>query len=153
MLLTKTFPLDTYVRALESWSWLDLAGKLPVLASLFGDVFLQDRQGYWFLDTIEGRLTMIAATQDELQTILGTEEGQDHYLLGGLAMAAERHGLRPQPGEVYGFRVPPVLGGKTELDNVIVMDFVVSVNIAGQIHDQVRDLPPGTQIAGVQIQD
>ena len=32
MVLTKRFPSETFARALESWSWLDLAGKVPVLA-------------------------------------------------------------------------------------------------------------------------
>jgi hypothetical protein len=77
MHLTKTFSPDTYTRALESWSWLHLDGKVPVLASLFGDIFLQDPTGYWFLDSVEGQLTLIAATRDELQAILGTEAGQD----------------------------------------------------------------------------
>jgi len=38
-----------------------------------------------------------------------------------------------------------------DLDNVEVIDFVVSLNIAGQIHEQVRDLPPGTPISGITI--
>jgi hypothetical protein len=73
MVLTKTFPSETFARALESWAWLDLTGKVPVLASLFGDVFLQDRTGYWFLDSMQGRLSTVAANRDELQSILDTE--------------------------------------------------------------------------------
>lgn len=34
-----------------------------------------------------------------------------------------------------------------------IIDFVVGVNIAGQLHDQVRGLPPGTAISGVTIDD
>lgn len=33
---------------------------------------------------------------------------------------------RPGEGEIYSFRVPPVLGGPTELSNVEVSDFVVA---------------------------
>ncbi len=36
--LTKTFPAEAFRDALESWSWLPLAGKVPVLATAFGDV-------------------------------------------------------------------------------------------------------------------
>ena len=77
-----------------------------MLASLFGDVFLQDQTGYWFLDSIEGSLSFV---------------------------------------------VPPVLGGKFDPDNVTVRDFVVALNISGQIHDQIRDLPPGTPIKGFTV--
>lgn len=151
MLLTKAFNADQYARALESWSWLSLGDRVPVLASLFGDLFLQNQHGYWFLDSIEGRLTLIASTRDELQAMLDTTEGQDRYLLGGLAMAAERRGLQLDSNEVYDFTIPPVLGGQTTVDNIVKMDFVVALNIAGQLHDQVRNLPPGTPIKGIQL--
>jgi hypothetical protein len=46
-----------------------------------------------------------------------------------------------------------VLGGPIDLDNVGVLDFVVALSIAGQIHDQVRHLPPGTAISGISFGD
>ena len=153
MRLTKTFAQPTFIRALESWRWLGIEGKAPVLASLFGDVILQDPTGYWFLDTVEGRLTRTWVSQQEVQATLDTEEGQDQYLLGGLAMAAEASGLRLSDDEVYAFKVPPVLGGAFDLENVEVTDFVVAVNLAGQLHDQVKKLPPGTRVSGIQIAD
>jgi hypothetical protein len=151
MLLTKTFTPETYARALESWSWIGIDGKVAVLASLFGDVFLQDAQGYWFLDSLEGTLTKVGKTRDELQAMLDAEEGQDNFLLGGLAMSAERLGMLLEPNEVYDFQIPPVLGGKTTVDNIVKMDFVVSLNLAGQLHNQVRHLPPGSKIKGIQV--
>jgi hypothetical protein len=39
------------------------------------------------------------------------------------------------------------------LNNVTVMPFVVSLSIAGQLHDQVRKLPPGTKISGFKMVD
>lgn len=151
MLLTKTFTAETYARALESWAWLEIGDRAPVLASLFGDVFLRDQQGYWFLDSIEGSLALVAPTRNELQNKLDTVEGQDLYLLGALAMAADRRGLHLQANEVYDFEIPPVLGGTTDLDNVVKRDFVVSLNLAGQLHNQVRNLPPGTRITGFEL--
>ena len=149
--LTKAFGQPTFIRALESWQWLGIAGKTPILASLFGDVILQDPTGYWFLDSVEGRLSRPWASQQDIQATLDTEEGQDQYLLGGLAMAAEASGLRLSDDEVYAFKVPPVLGGALDLANVEVSDFVVAVNLAGRLHDQVKNVPPGTRISGFQI--
>jgi hypothetical protein len=151
MLLTKTFDAPTFARALDDWSWLDLSGKVPVLSSLFGDVFLQDSRGYWFLDTIAGSLSLVARSRDEMQAKLDSQEGQDNFLLGGLAMAADRNGMHLNADQVYDFQIPPVLGGKTDLGNVTVMDFVVSLSIAGQLHDQVRNLPPGTKVSGFKV--
>ena len=151
MKLTKTFAPETYAEALESWTWLPLAGKRPVQATLFGDVFLQDSEGCWFLDSLEGKLTNVASSKEELQAILSTPEGQNLYLMAGLAEAAEQHGMQLQPSKVFDFTKPPVLGGALEVGNLAPKDFVVSLNIAGQIHDQVRKLPPGTKISNISI--
>ena len=132
-----------YASALESWTWLDLAGKAPLCASPFGDVFLEDRHGVWWLDVVEGRLTRPWDSREAFSAAVRTTAGQDEYLLVGLGLAAEDAGLVPGPGQVYGFRVPPRLGGLLEVDNVEVVDFVAGVNVAGQIHRQIHTLPPG----------
>ncbi len=49
---------------------------------------------------------------------------------------------------MLGFKIPPVPGGAITLENIEVIDFVVCVNLAGQLHRQVKDPPPGTPISG-----
>jgi hypothetical protein len=149
--LTKVFRAEQYEAALESWGWIGLEGKRPVLCSLFGDVFLEAPDGFWFLDTIEGTVTHRWANRETLQRELDTDDGQDQYLLGGLAMAAERQGLALGVDEVYDFVQPPILGGQFAVENITTMSFVVSVNIAGQLLGQVRQLPPGSKITGLTI--
>jgi hypothetical protein len=56
MQLAKTFTAEQFTCGLESWHWLDLRDKTPRFASLFGDVFLQDESGWWFLDRLEGNI-------------------------------------------------------------------------------------------------
>ena len=150
--LTKVFDGVTYERALDSWQWIEgISGKRPVLASLFGAVFLQDQRGYWWLDPISAEFVHLAGDRASLQTLLESDQGQDEYLLGGLAMAKGRGGLGLAPNEIYSFTIPPALGGSFELDNIDATDFVVAVNLAGQMHEQIRDLPPGTRISGVTL--
>ena len=152
MELTKTFTLEQYARALESWHWLDpLDGKTPRFTSLFGDVFFEAADGWWYLDTLGGELKRPWDSRDLMGRVLATEDGQDEYLLGGLAMAADRKGIRLGPDQVYDFTHPPALGGSFDVKNIQTIDFVVGVNIAGQIHHQIHDLPPGTQISGFRI--
>jgi hypothetical protein len=151
VLLTKVFSDAQFERALESWQWVGLDGKKPVLASLFGDVFFASTDGWWFLDLIEGSLTHHWPDRDALQHELDTEDGQDQYLLGGLAMSAAAGDLTLGPNEVYSFRIPPIIGGETTVENVETMDFDVALTITGQLHRQVRDLPPGTPISGFRV--
>ncbi|GAA1384897.1 T6SS immunity protein Tdi1 domain-containing protein [Catellatospora chokoriensis] len=151
MRFTKTFTEQQYAQALDSWSWLGLDGRKPLFTSLFGDVFLAGKDGCWYLDTIEGALTRVWASADELALDLSTEQGQDRYLLGGLAAQAADRGLELGSDQVYTFMPPPVIGGGVTIESVVVESFAVAVNIAGQIHEQVRDLPPGTSVTGITL--
>lgn len=153
MEMIRRFSMDTYVAALESWDWLDgLAGMTPVLTNAFGDVFLQAPDGsYSFLDTVDGRLDRIWDDAAALQSDINTPAAQDTYLMLGLALAGEELGLAPTDDQVLSFKVPPVLGGAVSAENLEITDFVVSINIAGQIHGAVRQLPPGTPISGATI--
>jgi len=146
--LIRNFSQDEFSRALESWDWIGIGDKSPLFTSPFGDVFFRAADGFWWLDTLEATLTRPWTTGEELKATLNIPEGQDQYLLAGLAASAERQGIVPNTGQVYGFKIPPVLSGATNLSNVEVIDFVVSLNLLGQLHKQVRDLPPGTQISG-----
>jgi hypothetical protein len=144
---------ELVLQALDGWRWLDgLEGLLPWFSSAFGDLFLVDPDGVvHYLDLIEGRVGPVWATRRECRTALATTEGLDTYLLAGLAEAAFAHGTVAGPGEVLAFTMPPVVGGAVHVDNLTTLDFVVAVDIAGQIHEQVRDLPPGTPISGFEI--
>ena len=151
--LTKSFSADEYEQALSTWRWAGVEGKTPVLASLFGDVFLQDARGYWFLDTLEGTLTRTWRTRDEVQAALDSDDGQDRYLMGAFAGNRERAGVILGPSDVYAFAVPPRLGGPVTLDNVTVMPFVVIMRVLGQLHQQLDDLPDGTPVHGLDVDD
>lgn len=147
----RRFSPKQYSDGLESWSFLKLKRKIPLFASPFGDVFLKARDGIWFLDTVGGSLKLICKSEADLQSLLNTEAGQGEYLMLELALAAEEAGVEVRGNEVYDFSVPPALGAPLNVGNISATDFVVKLNIAGQIHGQLRKMAPGTNISGVSI--
>jgi hypothetical protein len=149
--LIRNFSPEQFASALESWSWIGIGDRSPVFASPFGDVFFSSPDGFWYLDTIEGTFGRPWATADELSAALGRPEGQDRYLLATLAAVAERQGITPTASQVYGFKIAPVLGGAIDIGNIEAIDFVVSINILGQVHRQVHAMPPGSKIGAVTI--
>jgi hypothetical protein len=153
MQLTRSFPPDRFAGALDSWRWTGLADQSPAFASLFGDIFLRSADGAWWLDTIGGKLARPWPSVAAMMAELNTDEGQERYLLAGLAVELARRGLTPGEGQIYDFTHPPALGGALEPDNVDVIDFTTGVNISGQLHDQLRALPDGARIRAVSIDD
>jgi hypothetical protein len=99
------------------------------------------------LDMLEGRLREVAHSRDEFQRLINTREKQEEWFLSELILTLHERGVVPAAGQCYAFEVPPVLGGKMGADNVEVLDIYVWVSICGQIHRQVRALPPGTKIS------
>lgn len=154
MALLRRFDPPTFARALDDWSWL-LGGRplQPLGCSMFGDVFLQGPDAIWFLDSIEGTLTPQWHDTVALKAMLDSRDGQDRFLLAEIALAAQRKGLQPGPSEILDFTIPPAIGGQLSPNNVQVADFVVASSLNGQIHRQIKDLPPGTRISGAEIGD
>ncbi len=151
MELIRRFGDQAFASALQSWEFLDFSGLRPLCTSPFGDVFFEGNGGFWFLDMIGGKLTRVCSEGNELTRLLNSPEGRVDYLMAPLAAEADAGGIVPGPAEIYDFKIPPVLGGAVEVANLKVLDFMVAVNTVGQIHNQVRNLPPGTPISGVQI--
>jgi hypothetical protein len=145
MELAKQFTEQQYAQALESWGWLGLDGRVPRFASLFGDVFLEAEDGaWWFLDTFEGQVVRRWDSRADLTAELDTDDGRETYLMATLAMGAHhRRGLRLGADQVYAYAPPPIVTGSFDVDAISVFDFVVVVNLAGQLHRQLRDKAPG----------
>jgi hypothetical protein len=144
--LVRTFDPQAMSAALKAWEWIGLDGKTPMFTSAFGNVFFRAADGFWFLDRLAGTLTRPWDTAGQLQDELDTPEGQSVYLSAGLVWAANELGVVPSEAQVYDFAVPPILGGEQIVANVEVVDFTVALGISGQIHEQLRDVPPGTPI-------
>jgi len=153
MELIKYFSNEQYQNALESWKWLPIAGKKPFLTNAFGSVFFISENGVEILDVLEGMLVEVCDTKEELQNVLNTGEGQEMYLWASLVVDLNKGGKVLDQNQVYDFEVNPVLGGDYAIENIECTDFVVVVNVAGQIHGQVKDMPPGTPISEIKIID
>ncbi len=138
---------EAVTSALEAWAWLDIANKKPIRITAFADVFFESCDGVWFLDTLEGKLKRICQTEKELDELLTTEAGMDHYLFSGFVDRAVREGGELAATQCYDFRIHPAVGGACDFSNVETRDFVVALHLRGQLHEQTRKLKPGTKIS------
>jgi hypothetical protein len=138
---------------LADWKWLIGKAKLPILLTAGGDAFLQhvNDGSVHLLDVAAGTVSQIASSVAEFQSLLSDREFVYNHL--SVAMVADllQSGRKLSHGQIFSFKIPPVLGGEYVLSNVEVSDIEVHFSLAGQVHEKVSKLAPGTQIKGVSI--
>lgn len=138
---------------LSDWQWLIGATKLPIMATLAGDAFVQDSTdgSVHFLDTVEGTCTQVSDGAEEFQQLLSDREFVMEHLSVEIVAPLLRSGFVLAAGQILSWRHPPVLGGSYTADNLEPADIEVHFSILGQIWRQVSSLPPGTPINNVTI--
>jgi hypothetical protein len=132
---------------MKGWRWLIDESMHLFLVSAIGDMFLQDADGrvYWF-DTGTAGLEEVAGSVEEFKKLMVQPENADQWFIPQLVGDLKAAGVELKPGQCYSYKVPPVLGGEIELENFEPADLSVHFGILGQIHEQTKDLPPGTKV-------
>ncbi len=153
--LTVNFEHVDRAALLADWEWMIGRSRRPILVSAIGDAFVQDtRDGTVHqLDTAFAELEQVAASEDELRALLDDREFVIERLAAQLFGDLRGAGLELGPGQVYSWKTPPALGGKVALDNAEVADLEVHFSVTGQLHRQIAELPEGTPIESIRIDE
>ena len=134
---------------LGSWEWLleDDMEVAPWLVSRFGDLFFVDELGIvnW-LNISDGEVTEVASSEDEFVELLDVEGNAADWFLMGLVDEMSEAGKTVGPGQCYGFRTLPVLGGELESNNVDIFSIADYWSYCGRIHAQLDGLPDGIEV-------
>jgi hypothetical protein len=151
--LTVDFSHLKRARLLDDWRWLIGYDKMPVLITASGDAFLQDQSDrtVHFLNVCGGAISKVAETPDEFKSLLQQKSFWADHLASDMVLSLRSSGLCLKPGQIYSFKVPPVLGGEGSLENVEASDISVHFSIAGQLHAQICKVEAGTQVGTVSI--
>ena len=153
--LTVNFEHLDRATLLEDWEWLIGKTKPPILISAFGDAFLQDAGDgtVHLLDVGANQIGFIAESVDEFKELLSDRNFVGKYFNVQVIGDLRLKGLVLKPRQIYSFITPAVLGGQYALDNIEIADIAVHFSIAGQIGRQVKDVPPGTPIKSIAIEE
>ena len=143
----------------QSWSELlaDWNAVLPPpftlwLVNRFGDaiVVLND-ESIHLLDVGAGRSKRIADNRDHFVELLGVEDNVNDWLMCALVDRCVAAGMKPGPNQCYGYKVPPMLGGEYDAENIELTDLSVHYSLLAQLHQKTKDLADGTKIGAVTI--
>lgn len=155
--------LSDYLIDQDGKDWRNLLSDwLPALPSQFtiwlvnrlGDIFfVPDDGSVQMLDIGSGEVKRLANSRDDFAAKIDRDDNAADWLQIYLVDDCVAAGMRLRPTECYGFKIPPILGGEYSVENVEPTDMAVHYSIQAQIYWQVKDLPPGTEIHGVEIKD
>jgi len=138
---------------LDDWKWLIKKPLSPFLMTLFGDLFLKDaNDGFWWLDTFEGKLHKISDSQDDFYKYIADPEKFVEMFMVEIVDINKQIRMNLSENQCYSFKVPPILGGQIEPENIEACDIFVNLSITGQIHRQIKDLPNATKITGIKFE-
>jgi type VI secretion system (T6SS) immunity protein Tdi1 len=149
-----TIPLEGLDRdhLLDDWSWLLPEPYRLLAVTRMGDAFVEAGDGkVVFLDTLEGCLRDAATSERAFFTLLEAGKLDPVWFLPNMVALMEARGVSLAPGQCYSYQVPPAFGGPLTSQNVRAVSARVHFSVTGQLHQQIKDLPPGAQITGFNI--
>jgi len=134
-------------KVLASWSWL-LPPKFTLwLVNRFADLFLVLPDGaVHMLDVGDGTLTKLANSRDDFGAKIDEADNANHWLMIPLVDVLVAAGVILRPGQCYGFKTPPVLGGDYTVENVVSLSLSDYLGAYGSVHEQLRDVPDGSHV-------
>ena len=122
------------------------------LVNRFGDVFAVFEDGsVHMLDVGIGVIQRLADNRDDFATQIDAGNNANHWLMIPLVDQCVAAGLTLSDGQCYGYKIPPILGGKYVVENVSPTKLSVHYSLLADIWRQTKDLPDGTRIRAVVI--
>jgi len=140
---------------LTDWQWLlDGMNATVHKATAMGDLILRDdAQAFYFLDMVDGKIEKLADTEESLCAVLQDRNERKRLLFTFVVRGLRDDGTGLSQGQCYSPDHPLILGGDLDDDNLKPCDIRVHASMQGQIHEQVKNLPPGTKISNINFGD
>lgn len=137
---------------LKSWTWAMEEPMLPVLITAMGDAFAQGESGaVYFVDATCGTIDRVSEDGASFEALLADTTFVTEKMFPARVVSLRAADLNLGPGEVYSHINPLVFGGEEEIGNYEVINVAVHLGVMGQIHQQVKDLPPGASITDIKL--
>jgi hypothetical protein len=151
--LTVSFRHLDRATLLRDWRWLIGPSKIPVLVTALGNAFVRDTQDdtVHILDAGPGTLQQVAACLDEFRKRLRDRDFVTEHFVPIVVLRMRERGQGLQPGQLYGFKKAPPLGGEYSADNLEPTDIDVHFALLGQIHQRARQPPESAAIDYLEI--
>ncbi len=132
---------------LQTWNWLLPPTFTVWLVNRLADLFLVMEDGtVHMLDVGCGTLEKVADNRDHFCDLANDDEQAGQWFAIKLIDELVAAGMHLQPGQCYGFRIPPVMGGDYSIENLGPLSVTDYLGCYGGLHQQLIKVPDGTQV-------
>jgi hypothetical protein len=134
-------------KAFESWLWLMPADFTLWLVNRLADCFVVLKDGaVHILDVGAGTFEKVAENRRDFENKIDEGENADNWLAIPIVDELVECGIKLKAGQCYGFKTLPILGGDYTADNFSPLAIADYLGAMGSIHEQIKDLPDGTEV-------
>ncbi len=130
----------------NKWGWADVKAVEILATNDFGNViFKSDKGAYWRICPEELYCEKIAESFAEYENIIKSEYFAAGWEVSELVETAMAHLGELQEGEKYCLKLPSILGGLPDLENLGKIDHLQLLSFSGEMAQHVKDLPDGAK--------
>lgn len=117
------------------------------LVNRVGDVFAVFEDGsVHMLDVGRGTIERVADSCEDFVTLIDKDDHVNSWMRATLVNRCVKAGLKLGKNQCYGFKLPPMLGGTYEVDNVVLIDLQKHYSLLSDLCEQTVELPDGTKV-------
>jgi hypothetical protein len=136
--------LDTIRNA---WGWIGLDPTDVVAVNAFGNVIARGTDGnYWRICPEEWSCEVVAGNAHQFAKLMNDDEFQTDWTMSPLVELATQQIGPVSDGRCYCLKIPAVIGGKYEADNIGTISLDELISFSGDMAAQIKDLPDCAQI-------
>ena len=117
------------------------------LVNRFGDAFIiVDDGSVYLLDVVGGTFECVAEQWVQFAELMEVPLNANNWLMIPLVDSCTAAGMSLEPGQCYGFIIPPLLSGALAPHNVTPVSLTRNYAFLADLWMQTRDIPDGTEI-------
>lgn len=112
------------------------------LVNRMGDAFVVVQDGsVHVLDVGMGVFAPVADNREHFADLVGLTENANNWLLADLVDKCVAADITLGEGQCYGYKLPPMLGGKYSVDNLVPTNIAAHYSELADLYQQSRSLP------------
>ena len=130
----------------EGWGWTGLNATRVVAESPMGHLIVSDADDTFFYVDPDGMAIIPLGTEAEARAHLASEEAKQLWSGGALVDEGRRRFGELPEGSVFTLKPHAMIEGRYEPENLCVMPLDELIRFTGDVAQQIKDLPNGSQI-------